>query len=557
MDFKSRPRHIKYIDGVYTGSPSRHMDLRKQTARRPGPSPMRPTIAPMRPAIERPTAPLQSHLTNNERPLIGSTLPNGGLGRHVAEEESRRRGLRFWKRRKAHEKHKKWTRKRKFITASLSILLVLVSVLGVLGFDILGNVNKVFHGNIVSDASALFSTTKLNGEAQGRVNILLLGDSSDRTDASANGGDLTDSIMVLSIDTKNNTAFMLSIPRDLWVNIPGVGYSKINATYENDGFSGLEQLVQTDFGIPINYYALVNYGAFEGLVDDVGGVTVNIQSPDPRGLYDPQPFPGATALKLPNGPVTLNGVEALNLARARGDAYGSYGFPQSDFDRTQHQRQLLVAIAQKAQTAGIITNPLKISQIFSTLSANVKTDLTLQDALRLAQLAKATNLTTNVQSEAYSYGGSNSLLTSYTAPDGESALIPTAGLGDYSQMQAFYNQLTSSNPIVKEGATVFILNGSDVVGLAKQEEGILTNEGFNVEGIADASQEYPDSMIVDMSNGQDPAAKQALQKVFSSNTTTTTSTTTPVEATEAQNYTSNFVVVLGKNWDGTQVQSSN
>src|SRR5581483_1704119 len=149
--------------------------------------------------------------------------------------------------------------------------------------------------------------------------------------------------MLLSINTKNNTAWMLSIPRDLWVNIPNHGYNKINAVYEfgqNDNFSEngypnggmgeLEKIVSQKLAIPIDYYALINYTAFKQSVDAVGGVSINIQSHDPRGLFD-----AYTHLKLPNGNVTLNGQQALDLARARGDnAAGdiSYGFPQSDFD---------------------------------------------------------------------------------------------------------------------------------------------------------------------------------------------------------------------------------
>jgi polyisoprenyl-teichoic acid--peptidoglycan teichoic acid transferase len=447
------------------------------------------------------------------------------------------------------KKHRRW--KKIAFRSGLGVLVVGVIIGGWLGFKVIGNLDKVLHGNIFSDAGALVSSTTLKGEVQGRVNVLLLGDSADRTDAAANGGELTDSMMVVSIDTKNQTAFMLSIPRDLWVNVPNEGWAKINSTYETDGFSGVEQLVDEDLGIPIDYYALVNYQAFEGLVDAVGGITVNIQSPDPRGLYDPQPFPGAAAFKLPNGEDTLNGLQALDLARARGEGYGSYGFPNSDFTRTQHQRQMLVAIAQKAESIGVVSNPIKVSQIFDTLGNNVQTNLTLADSLQLIKLTKGIKLSA-IQSLAYSNSGTNPLLADYTSPDGEESLMPAAGLGDYSQLQEFYKQQTSNNPVVKEDATVVVLNGSDTDGVAHQEATALQNEGFSVSGITDANNVYPNSMIIDQSNGKDPAAKQALEQLFSTDTTTTTSTTTPAEATEAQGYTADFVVVLGQNWDNSQ-----
>jgi LCP family protein required for cell wall assembly len=343
---------------------------------------------------------------------------------------------------------KKHSKKRLVLKLSLGLVSVVIAVGGWLGWSVLGNINKVFHGNIISDAQALFGNTQLKGESQGRVNILLAGDSSD--DPGHGGGNLTDSILLLSINIKAHSAFLLSIPRDLWVYVPGLSsYQKINAAndvsnfsapgYPSGGMGQLEEVIKTNLGIPIDYYGLMDYGAFKDAVDAVGGVTINISSPDPRGLYDPN-----TNLKLPNGSVTLDGQEALNLARARGDGYGSYGFPNSDFARTQHQRQLFIAVAQKAKSLGVLTNPIKISDLFNALGNNLQTDLKLPDVLQLIQLTKNINPAA-VQSYAYSYtpsGTTKPLLTGYLDPrTGEDALIPTAGIGNYSQMTQYYQQL--------------------------------------------------------------------------------------------------------------------
>jgi LCP family protein required for cell wall assembly len=457
-------------------------------------------------------------------------------------------------------KRKRWSTKRKLVTSALIILAMGFGLGGWYGAGLVGKLDKVFHGNVFSDAHALFSQNELKGENQGRVNILVAGDSSD--DPGHAGADLTDSIMVLSIDTKNNTGFMLSIPRDLWVNIPSLGNQKINAAndvtnfsqsgYPSGGMGQLEQIVKTDLGVPIDYYALVNYDAFKDAVNAVGGITVNIQSPDPRGLYD-----SFTNLKLPNGEDTLSGQQALDLARARGDNEGdiSYGFPGTDFDRTEHQRQMVVAIAKKSTSLGVLANPIKVSQLFSALSNNLQTDMDLQDVLRLAQISKSLNLN-NLGSYTYSSsttGATSPLLMGYTDPDsGQDALVPSAGLGNYGQLQEYYQQLTSNNPVVKEGASVSILNASDVIGLAKNEEDILRNRGVDNTTIADANNEYPATMIIDNSAGKDPSTKKLLQQLFPGSTVT--SDTGSNEAEEAQGYTSNFVVVLGQNWDGTNTQ---
>jgi polyisoprenyl-teichoic acid--peptidoglycan teichoic acid transferase len=454
-------------------------------------------------------------------------------------------------------KHK-WSRKKKVVVSALTILLIGFGVGTYFGSRIIGNIDKVFHGNVFSDAQAIFSTTTLKGEAQGRVNILLAGDSAD--DPGHAGADLTDSILVLSVDTQNHTAFLLSIPRDLWVYIPSSGsYQKINAANEVSNFSAagypsggmgqLEQIVQTNLGIPIDYFGLIDYTAFQDAVNAVGGVTITINSPDPRGLYDPN-----ANLKLPNGTVTLNGQQALDLARARGDGPGSYGFPDSDFDRTEHQRQLFIAVGEKAKTLGVITNPVKVSNLFSAFGNNVQTDLNLQDVLRLIQLTKNINPST-VQSYTYSSTISstspNPILENYTDPaSGEEALIPSDGLGDYGQMQQYYQQLTSSNPVVKEAPNVVILNASDVVGLAKKEQTALQAQGFNVASIADANNEHPTTMIVDNSKGTKPNSLALLQKLYPG--TTVTSDTGSSEADEAQGYTADFIVILGQNWDTNQ-----
>ena len=299
---------------------------------------------------------------------------------------------------------------------------------------------------------ALFSTTRLNGEAQGRVNVLLAGYQGSSSDEGA----LTDSIMVVSIDTRNNTAFMLSIPRDLLVHIPGYGYQKINyansvssfnkSGYFKGGMGQLQQIVEQDFGIPIQYYALIDYRAFEDAVNAVGGITVNIQSPDPRGLYDPNVDKAhGGPLKLPNGPVNLNGLQALALALARGDSPYAYGFPKSDINREQHQRQELAALEKKALSAGVLTNPLTMTHLFDAIGNNVTTNLSLADALRMAQLVKQVNVS-RIKSYGLSYGNSNSdLLTTYYSQTTGDSLIPKAGINNYSQIQSYYNSITSSS----------------------------------------------------------------------------------------------------------------
>jgi LCP family protein required for cell wall assembly len=326
--------------------------------------------------------------------------------------------------------------KRLLKRAIITMLVVVLAVGGFLGYKVYENAAKLDGTHNPFKLLSTFTPSMLS-TTDGRVNILLAGYSAD--DPGHQGADLTDSIMILSIDTSTKKAVLISVPRDLYVNIPGYGYSKINAAYEDghaEGYnatgyssSGMALLGATltqDFGIHFNYDALIDYTAFRDAVNALGGVTVTINSSDARGLYDPN-----TNLKVPNGTVTLNGAEALDLARARGDGVGSYGFPDGDFDRTEHQQQLLVALKNKASSTSVIANPLKIASLVDAVGNNIQTNLKIGDMETLYYDTKGIS-DTNIQDVTLNDYNNQDLLTDYTTYDGEDALVPAAGLGDYS-----------------------------------------------------------------------------------------------------------------------------
>lgn len=347
------------------------------------------------------------------------------------------------------EKPSRGARIRKYLKrGALTVLALLIIIGGFLGYKFYENAAKLTgtHNPIVL-LSSLFPSPLT--KTDGRINILLAGYSVD--DPGHQGAALTDSIMIVSIDPTTKSAVLISVPRDLYVNIPGNGYSKINAAYEDgqsENFSAagypsggmglLEETVSQDLGVQFDYYALINYTAFRDAVNALGGVTVTINSPDPRGLYDPN-----THLNLPNGQVTLNGQEALNLARARGDGVGSYGFPEGDFNRTQHQQQLLVALKNKAGSIGVISNPLKIASLADAVGNNAKTDLSIGQVETLYRDTKGIGNSNIQEVTLNSYNGQD-LLTNYYTPSGEDALVPAAGFSDYSQIQAAVQSLLNN-----------------------------------------------------------------------------------------------------------------
>ncbi len=460
------------------------------------------------------------------------------------------------KRRIAKGKSEPSRRKKIIKRILLVVLLVFVLVGGFVGWKVLKNTTKVFNGNILG----LLDTTKLKGENQGRVNILLAGTSED--DPGHDGAKLTDSIMIVSVDVVTKKAFMISVPRDLWVDYQtrgcSVGYQgKINAVYtcgeqtnfKADGYASggmglLSKVVEDNFGLTMHYYAKINYTAFRETVDTVNGIDINLQTNDPKGIldriFDWECKYKCYKVKYPNGPLHLNGEQALDLARARGDGIGypTYG-TNNDFGRTERQRQMLVALKDKALSIGILSNPAKLSSLLDSAGNNVDTDIKTNELRRMYEIGKDIN-NQNIKSIGLA-DEDVSLVETFRAVDGSSAIRPVAGTTNYSQIKAYIKKLTSSDPVVHEGASVVVLNGSGVAGLAQGKADTLLAKGITVPAVANGTARDA-TVIVDLSKGAKSGTKSYLEKLYGVKSVTTTAT-----APEAKNYQSDFVIILGKN----------
>lgn len=481
-------------------------------------------------------------------PEVGMTLSSYGSGAQARPQ------------RKFNPPPKRTSSLRSKITRKRVILVVLALVLlgvGWLGWKFVYNAQKLFGGNVFS----VLTSQKLEGEDKGRVNILLAGNSAD--DPGHPGATLTDSIMILSIDTKNKTGFTMSVPRDLYVKV-GRGYGKINSVYPSgessnfsqsgyaDGGMGLlQKAIYQNFGIQTQYYALVNYNALREAVDSVGGVTVNVKSTHPKGLYDPSKdyTTNGPLVKLSNGRNTLDGQKALNLARARGDARGSYGYQNGDFTRAENQRMLILALRSKATSAGVLTNPIKLGNLFDSIGNNVDTDLELGNVRRLYEITKDIK-GDKIQSVGLNDANGVNLLGNYRTPRGESALIPAAGLNDYSDIQKYIQRLMSTNLIVRENAKVAVLNGTSTSGLATKEAGKLEAKKFAIDTITDADKEdYSVTQIIDLSNGTKPESLKSLRASYKG---ATVGSVNPLSS----NYDdADFIIIIGADRVAAQQQN--
>lgn len=339
------------------------------------------------------------------------------------------------------QKKKFWqpTRKKAILAVVAVLFLPLLFIAAWDARNISRASEKMFgSGNLVTLLNAQ-QVKKSNDE---RTNILLIGYSAD--DPGHDGATLTDSIMVLSLNHDEPKGYMLSVPRDFYVTIPEYGAAKINEAYQAGGAKLLEETIQNSFGIPIHHYVLVDYEAVRDTVDALGGITVNIKSEDPRGIYDPnfKPEEGGP-LRLKNGPNQLDGKTALRLTRARGATYGSYGFPRSDFNRTENQRKVLAAIKEKINWKFVL-DPRVNGRFFDAIAENVETNIKAGEVLTLYRLF---NRVPNGDMRSVSLHDLDKVnyYTGYTTPSGQSVLIPAAGLDNFSQIQNAIKKLNKQN----------------------------------------------------------------------------------------------------------------
>ncbi len=212
-------------------------------------------------------------------------------------------------------------------------------------------------------------------DASHRINILLLG--SDNDQKFSPDAVLSQTMIVASLDPAHHQVVLLSLPRDLWVDIPGHGTAKIDAAYALGGPALARRTVEMRFKIPIHYYAWVGLNGLVRVIDRLGGVDVDVLHPVIDDAYPDDlggdPY-GVKRLHVAAGPQHLDGARALEYVRSR------HGDLLSDFGRSLRQQQILVALQQRTATTNLLTD---LPNMAKDLNGHVKTDL---DVVRVAQL---------------------------------------------------------------------------------------------------------------------------------------------------------------------------
>ncbi len=228
----------------------------------------------------------------------------------------------------------------------------------------------------------------------------------------------TDTIMIAAVDFPNRRVGLVSLPRDLWLDIPGYGMSRINMAdfvgeyevkYPGGGPALLQRVISDTFGIPIQRYARMNLLAFEKAIDTIGGVTVNVDCPLLEATPDPHNPDKLIEVFYDVGPHHFNGREAR--------LYASYRYYTGDWDRSRRQQQVLMAIRDQALQLNMIT---KIPELWVTFRDAFQTDLSLKEVLDLATFGLLQMDMKDVHGVVVDYR----LTTPYRTSGGGAVLLP-------------------------------------------------------------------------------------------------------------------------------------
>ena len=484
----------------------------------------------------------------------GGTFGGGSFagGDKKSKKASKKDKKRFGRKDKASKKPK--SKARRIIKwVGIALLIALIGIGGFLAYKAITASDSVFSGSFLD----IVKNDPLKQDANGRSNFLIVGTSED--DPGHQGANLTDSILVLSINQTTKDAFTFSIPRDLEVQygmpcVPGYA-GKINSYFscvneEDSDAAEQERLTNTQafigdiIGMDIQYGVHVNYTVMRDVVNAIGGsITVNIESRDPNGQMDSN-FdwkcgpnyakrktvcpPSGHFIDYPNGPAVLDAEHALYLAQARGDAAPTYGFEQSNFDRERNQQKILLAIREKALSAGTLSNLGHVTSLVDALGNNLRTNIETKEIRTLMALAK------DIPSEK--------IKSIDLAKEGEAVFNgnaqPVAGKYSFGDLRAYLNKIITQEPFVEEEPHVTVLNGSGTAGMAQTEADKLIAKGFIVDSVGNADDgEYPAVSIYQIATDK-PLTAAKLKSMYNVTLKTTAPPVSVVGETD-------FLIIIG------------
>ena len=392
-----------------------------------------------------------------------------------------------------------------------------------------------------------------------RVNVLILG-VDDRPWDPTWGPPRSDTVILATLDPQTMTAGAISLPRDLWVNLPGIGERKLTQAYalgemvygKGQGPRLVAEVVSDLLHVPVHHYVVVNFRAFITLVDAVHGVKIDV--PQRMALdvftadgrrYDYPLYPGVQV---------LNGELALAYARNRSVGH------DGDFGRMRRQQQVLEGVLQRLKDPRVLAElALKAPSLADQLSDNLHTDISVSDALRLARLAaevpwQNVHLVVIDQREATATTKWENGVPVYALVPNEAKLLaardqvfsppppPTpTPLPPATATAAALPPTPTVTAVeaLQEAPRLLVENGTDVNGLACRTAALLRAQGFDQIDTRNADRHYAHTMLVEYTAR--PKTLAFLQQRFA------------VSPSRVQYRTSadppaDIVIILGSDW---------
>jgi LCP family protein required for cell wall assembly len=396
-----------------------------------------------------------------------------------------------WKKRKAQDEHSEhrilWLKR--IVSIGVAFLTIAFLLIGI----------AFAFTSMRQSLVSLFSEagSELPRDDNGFINVLLVGTGDDDHE----GVDLTDTIIVVSIDPTTKSAVLLSVPRDLYLmKTEKMGAGRINGLYRDykyslirqgiekeeaskQAMSELEQEVSEIVNLPIHRSVKVNFSAFQEGVDAIGGIDINV----PQDLVDPEyPGPNYTYITftMPAGLQHMDGETALKYARSRHST--------SDFSRSARQQQILLAAAEKVKARSLLTNISQIQEFLGILSKNVETNLSLAEMVSFAKLGETLDQHKVLTMQL---NATNGIYTNFVLPggfmygppqdlfQGAAVLRPLAEdlhIPEWSEIHAFAKLIFFHRDLYLLNSQIAVLNGGKSEGMARKAGGELYRYAFNI-----------------------------------------------------------------------------
>lgn len=353
------------------------------------------------------------------------------------------------------------------------------------------------------------------------TNVLLVGIDTRVTDSGLKN---TDSMIVASYNYDTQNIVMISVPRDIYVKIPGKQtYGKINSVYaygekdqKGNGLSVLQDEIEKVTGLEIQYYAMVDLAGFKRIIDTIGGVEVNVDRAFTGTYPTENPKKPEIVVSFKQGLQKMDGDTALKYARIR---HSSDPIEGSDFARARRQQKIIMAVKDKALKSETLLNPIKISEIMAAVQDNLKiSEITNEDMQAGILLLKKYD-----KGNSYSFVldpaiGNFKVLTDDGVVPNLYAIAPVKGLENYTDVKAITQQILQNPALYSEKATVVIYDAG--IGNVKAKDiAAKFNKEYPFLNVRYAGTLYKDkvgTVVFDQTDNQNPVTLKFMSDYFKS-----------------------------------------